>query len=248
MSLWLYSALFIVIGAAWWFAIFRVAGRPRTGSLAADSAWPNLFLLLVLIVWGGLGLELTLLVQPPIQNWYTRVTDFSFAEATTGTLALGFGAVLITGIVQEFLKGVPLWVGFRFIRGGHHRLGGSIWLWLTWGAALGFGFGVWEAIRIVAVPLSEYSGSMLWMALFERFWAIGFHVLSPVLMAAFLMVGRGFLGYVVAAVVHGMINYSAVLHSFWLIDMNTTEGLIAALVALLFLYTWYRLRSMRRRV
>jgi hypothetical protein len=193
-------------------------------------------------VLGAVGLELTLLIQPGIQTWYSKLVSFSLARTTGRSLVLGLGFVLISGLFQELLKLVPLWGWWRR-QGDGLESGDSGSLQLFGRAAsIGLGFGLWEAVRLVAVPLAAV-GSLAFLPVHERFWAIGFHVLTPVIMAHYLVRGSGPVGFVIAALLHTALNYPAVLQSFWVVDMITTQALIAVVVVFAALVLWFGLRE-----
>jgi hypothetical protein len=237
--LWLHLLIFTAIGLSWCYVVLRAVAHSYSVKKRERRA---LLGLLGFVVLGAVGLELTLLIQPGIQAWYSDLVSFSFSTANTRNLVLGMGFVLISGLLQEFLKGMPLW-GWWSSRGEESKTREENSLKLIgYAASIGLGFGLWEAVRLVAVPLAAV-GSPAFLPVHERFWAIGFHVLTPVIMAHYLVRGSGPVGYVIAALLHTALNYPAVLQSFWVVDMITTQALIAVVVVLTALVLWFGLRE-----
>jgi uncharacterized membrane protein YhfC len=83
------------------------------------------------------------------------------------------------------------------------------------GAVSGAGFGIFEAIWVHnQIFASGVSWSLLgasWLGLWERFFSVAFHIALSALTGYGLVKRKGWQFYLIAAFLHGLINYSAIL-------------------------------------
>lgn len=221
MVAWLlfYSGLFLLIGLA--AALFL----QKRLSVTVQRDRVTAIIWFAAAIWGAFSLHITLRLQLPIQLAYMRLVGTRLTSSLSGYITY-FPVALISGLVQELLKALPFALLFLF----RYRRSGLAQFF----AAAGLGFGVWEAIWLAALPLAQYGG---WYApaVFERTYAIIFHI------AATFITGYGFAAYrplryyLAAALLHGAINFGAVLHSGRILGLWQTEmwGLAWALATLL---------------
>jgi RsiW-degrading membrane proteinase PrsW (M82 family) len=134
-------------------------------------------------------------------------------------LLAGIPSILLTGLVQEGAKLVPVVVcWWRSGKSLDPKLGLAI------GAVAGAGFGIFEAQQALNAPFA--AGYITWdvmktygfMALiYTGFWHTFFTVAAHIAFAALagygLAKGRGWQFYLIAAVLHGLLNYANVLYS-----------------------------------
>ncbi len=212
-----YALLFLLFGVMWLAVFFRggLTGR-KTIYLSAIST-------------GALAFILALSIQTPIQIYANNFFSGRGASLwTTGAIV-----VLISGLVQEAFKGLAIWLN-RFIMREEID-------WLSLGLAVGFGFGVWEAWRLVAYELGRHS---IWfpLAIMERFTAIGLHIGLAFIVAYGLSKRQPWRYFLLAAVWHGAVNYLVVCYQGRLFGIWPTEigSLIMALAAVIFASWLYR--------
>lgn len=193
----LYSLIFVAIAA--------VIGLPlvRTGPSRPWWWWA--------VVGGAVAFPLTMQLQPPLQMAYAQRL-IPLLKDSLSVEIYSIPSILISGLVQEALKVIPI-VAIRRIWG--LKLRDTI----AAGAGAGIGFGVTEAIMLVAIPLASQSGFVTG-AVVERLVAIPFHVLASALAAGGLALRKGWQTYLLAAVAHGVLNYSVVLVGLWYLNTN----------------------------
>lgn len=212
-----YSLLFLVFGILWLWIFFRGA---------FDGRKPFYF---PAISTGALAFLVALPLQTVVQTYANNL----MASSGASLLLTGAIAVLISGLVQEAFKMLAIWLN-RFINAD--RLG-----WLPLGLAVGFGFGVWEAWRLVAWPFGE-NGIWMPLAVVERFFAIGLHIALAFFIAYGLHRSQPWPYFLLAALWHGAVNFLAMLYLGRFIGIWPTEIGIAmmSLAALIFAGRLYR--------
>lgn len=169
---------------------------------------------------GGAGLFITLVVQPPIQIAYSRLTAPLIGSALLTRLMIGFGIVLISGVVQELLKILAPAILTRLTPSLRDRA-------ISLGVASGAGFGVVEAIRLVALPLAAAHVAPV-LALWERAAAITFHAGTGAYLGAGVARGKAVQAYIAAALLHGLLNFGVILQSYMLLDPIGLEIWVSA--------------------
>ncbi|MGD9115772.1 MAG: PrsW family glutamic-type intramembrane protease [Dehalococcoidia bacterium] len=218
-------ALAFAFGAAWFGAYW-------TPILKKRWAWA------VLVVSAFLTLLAITFVQIPLQWWVSELINHSCSETTIidWFLLLGVPTVLISGLVQEGAKLVP--VVFYWWRKGRSitpRTG------LIVGAVAGLGFGVFEAIWVHNSLLAAgwnwgLVGSEGVVALSEfwgRFFAVAFHIGASALAGYGLARGWGWQFYLIASGLHALANYSVIIFSagyFGAVGLHIYFAVVAALV------------------
>jgi RsiW-degrading membrane proteinase PrsW (M82 family) len=148
---------------------------------------------------------------------------------------VGIPQILLTGLVQEGAKMVPIviwwWSAGRSL---DPKLG------LVIGAVAGAGFGVFEAVwahnSVLASGWSwglvQDMGVTALAPFWERFFAVAFHISASALAGYGLARGWGWQAYLFAALLHSLLNYSAVLLASGLFTIVYVE-IYAAVVAVL---------------
>ena len=155
-------------------------------------------------------------LQSSLQSWTNQAMVYFFGlETVMGWLLVAsIPSILLSGIVQEGSKLVPVVMGWlRNNRNMNARTG------LIIGAISGAGFGVFEAVWVLNTTFAsgwtwamvESQGLVALLPFVERFFAIAFHIGSCALAGYGLAKGWGWQFYLVAAFLHGLVNYSVVL-------------------------------------
>lgn len=211
----------IVLGVIWYTA-YRPPIRGGYG-----------FLWVVMAVSAVLTLLAIVIVQMPLQALVGQLLAMAFTPATLATwlYILGIPQILLSGLVQEGAKMIPMVVVWQR---SEHYLDAKVGLIV--GAAAGLGFGVFEGMWALnqayatGWTLADISNGFLAMApVWERFFAVGGHVAFSALAGYGLATERGWIFYLIAAGLHGLMNYTVVLLQSGLIGVGAVE-ILAALV------------------
>jgi len=195
--------LAFVFGAVWFTSYWTpILKKPWAWAVLAGSAF---------LAWTAVAF-----IQIPLQqlsgnflvDWLGGDTYLSLV------LLVAVPGILLTGLVQEGAKLVPVVVWWwRKGRRIDPKLG------LALGAVAGLGLGLFEAVWVHnTVFISGWgwevvqSGGVTELAVFwERFFTLAAHIAFSALAGWGLAKGWGWQFYLVAAVLHAFLNYSAVL-------------------------------------
>jgi RsiW-degrading membrane proteinase PrsW (M82 family) len=223
--------LAIVFGAVWltcfWLPFFK---RPWLWAVLAGSA----ILTLVAVAF----------VQIPLQ---VRVGQALGQEVLLQRpLLASIPAILFSGLVQEGSKLVPI-VLYWWRKGKNidPKLGLAI------GAVAGAGFGIFEAQWIHNAIFAagwnwevvQNSGVIALAGFWERFFTVAFHTAVSALAGYGLARGWGWQFYLLAAFLHALTNYGAVLFGTGVMTIVQVEiyiAVIAVLVAAVVLWLRWR--------
>jgi predicted outer membrane lipoprotein len=183
-------------------------------------------------VAGGLAFWATMVVQPPIQIGFGRWVARIIAMNTFGEVVSGSGSVLISGIVQEALKLFAILAGILLMR----SLSYAPFL----GTVAGCSFGIVEAIWLVVLPTLRAGQALASLGVIERIFAIAFHAASATVLGVGLAKRRGAIAYVLAAFLHGLLNFGVVLKALWILNVVQLEVWVAvgSLVTLAIARRW----------
>jgi len=165
--------------------------------------------------------------QPFLNFWETEVWQKRL-------LVTEIPAMLITGFVQEGIKLVPVLIYQKLRQPISDRK-----VLLT-GAAVGAGFGIFEAAWLLNQIFSTGSSwSMVqmqgWQALlsfWERLFIVGFHTSTTALAAYWFNKGKGGRAYLFIALFHSVMNYGAILSAAGVFTMVQTEIYVTVLCAI----------------
>lgn len=240
-------------GLDWWLVLVAIGL-----GLAFGAVWLSLYrpplhkrpwlFLAVAVLAAFLTWTAVAFVQIPLQTWTQQALlhFWSSATLTRWLLLAGAPLVLLSGLVQEGAKLVPVvfyWLG----RHRHLSLRDGLFV----GAIAGAGFGVFEAVWVHNSVFAagwtwhsvETSGVLALIAFWERFFTVGFHIAVSALSGYGLARGWGWQFYLLASVLHGAANYAVVLLSKGLLSSNQTEIYIAVFAAVLTaVILWLRAR------
>jgi RsiW-degrading membrane proteinase PrsW (M82 family) len=211
------------------------------GAVWLAGYWPPLFgkpwLWAVLVSSAFLTLAAAAFIQIPLQIWTGRLLNHFWSQEvlTRWILLAGIPQILLSGLVQEGSKLVPMVVWWR-------PTGKTIdpKLGLAIGAVAGAGFGIFEAQW---AHNTIFASGWTWAAVqtggfwalagfWERFFTVAAHIAFSALAGYGLARGWGWQFYLVAAALHGLLNYSVVLLQAGLFTTVHVE-IYAAVVAVL---------------
>ena len=237
MGLALGIGLSIAFGAVWLIGyrppIFK---RPWVWvAVAANSA---------LLTWTAVCF-----LQSSLQSWTNlALAHFLGQETYMGWLLVAtIPSILLSGLVQEGAKLVPVVTGWlRNNRNMNAKTG------LVIGAIAGAGFGVFEAVWALNTyvfaagwnwGMVESQGLLALLPFAERFFAVAFHIGSCALAGYGLAKGWGWQFYLIAAILHGLVNYSVVLfqtHVMTALQMDIWVAVIATVLTMIVLWLRWR--------
>ncbi|HEY4711727.1 MAG TPA: PrsW family glutamic-type intramembrane protease [Dehalococcoidia bacterium] len=223
--------LAIAFGAVW-LACYRppLFKKPWLWAVLVSSAFLTLaaicFIQIPLWVWSGQALH-HFWSQEVLMRWI---------------LLAGIPQILLGGLVQEGSKLVPVVVyWWRSGKNIDPKLGLAI------GAVAGAGFGIFEAQYALSGwtwEAVQTGGFMALTGFFVRFFVVAAHTAFPALAGYGLAKGRGWQFYLIASVLHGLLNYSVVLWQAGLLTDVHMEIYIAVIAALVTAWAlWLRWRK-----
>ncbi len=190
------------------------------GTIWLAPYYPPLFkqarLWVVMVVSAFLALAAASFVQIPLQLLAGQAIGSLWSQEYVMSWILLFGIpqILLSGLVQEGAKVVPLvWYWRREGKSLDPKLGLAI------GAAAGAAFGIFEAqwahntiFASVNVWENLQAGNfMVLLGFWERFFVVAAHTAFSALAGYGLARGRGWQFYLIASGLHALLNYGAVL-------------------------------------
>ncbi len=203
----------------------------------------------VLVSSAFLTLAAISFIQIPLQTWAGQALNHFWSQEVLmrWILLAAIPTILLTGLVQEGAKMVPVVVYWR--RSGKNidpKLGLAI------GAVAGAGFAIFEAQYIHNLIFS-YGWTWEWVQTYgfwalggfwERFFTVAAHIAFSALAGYGLAKGWGWQFYLIASVLHGLLNYSVVLLRAGLLTTVHVEIYAAVLAVLVTAWAlWLRWRK-----
>jgi len=237
-----FSSAFYFPSLSWSLILVAVALGILFGAVWLIPYWPPLvkrpWLWVVGIVSAGLTWTAIAFVQVPLQIWTGQALGSFWEQAILirWLLLAGIPQILLSGLVQEGAKLVPIAVYWRRSTGIFTPRFG-----LITGAVAGAGFGVFEAVwvhnTIFAAgwtwSIVETGGFLALLGFWERFFTVAFHIAVSALAGYGLARGLGWQFYLIASFLHGAINYSTVLLQSGLLTAVQLEIYISALAVII---------------
>ena len=234
--------LAIAIGLAIAFGAVWLAGH-RPPLFKKPWLWA------VLVSSAFLTLAAVCFIQTPLQVWAGQALGHFWSQDVLmrWILLAGIPSILLTGLVQEGSKLVPVVVyWWRSGKNIDPKLGLAI------GAVAGAGFGIFEAQwALNAIFASGWTwaavqtgGFVGLLGFWERFFTVAAQIAFSALAGYGLAKGRGWQFYLIASVLHGLLNYSVVLFYGGLLTAVHAEIYIAVLAVLVTAWAlWLRWRK-----
>jgi len=191
------------------------------------------WLWVVLVVSVFLALAAVSFIQIPLQLLAGQAMSNVWSQEVLmrWLLLAGIPAILLSGLVQEGAKLVPVVLYWR-------REGRSLdpKLGLAIGAVAGAGFGIFEAQWLHNTLFASgwsweavQAGGLVALAPFwERFFAIAAHTAFSALAGYGLAKGKGWQFYLLASCLHALLNYSVLLLQSGALSMIQVEIYIAS--------------------
>jgi len=187
-------------------------------------------------------------IQVPLQFGANQALLHFWDQATLQQhlLLAGIPALLFTGLVQEGLKLVPPLVYMKCERPISNRTA------IVIGAAAGAGFGIFEAVWVLNTVFAQgftwatvqFQGWQALIPFWERFSAVGLHTAVTALAIYGWNKGRGWQFYLLVALLHIILDYSAVLLAAQVLTIVKLEIYCSVLaVAVLIPALWLRWRK-----
>jgi len=237
-----FLSAFYFPGLGWKLVLVAIALGLVFGVLWMLAYWPSLkknkILLFVGVISAALTWAAIAFVQIPLQTWSGQALLHFWSPVTLSRwlLLAGIPVILLSGIVQEGAKLLPVvfyWVG------NSHKLDARTGL--IAGAIAGAGFGIFEAVWVHNTMFaagwtwqSVQTGGVIALAgLWERFFAVGFHIVVSALAGYGLAKGLGWQFYLLASFLHGALNYGVILMQKGLLNVTGIEIYIAAFAVIL---------------
>jgi hypothetical protein len=210
---------FIYPGLNWDLKLIGIALGLVFGVLWLLAYWPPVlkkyWLLVVLAGSGFFAVLAASLVQYPLQVWSGQALMHFWSNETlyNWLLLAGIPQMLVTGLVQEGAKMVPM----------------VIW-WFA-GAGLGIFEAVWAHCRIFSAGWTtqaiQTDGFLGIAGFWERFFVLGFHIAVSAIVGYGLAKGKGWQSYLIAAGLHTLLNYGAVVYQKGHVNLIQLETFVA---------------------
>ena len=227
-------AVALFFGAVW-MIFYR---QPRF-----NNGWP----LGVMVFSAFFTLVTIAFIQLPLQSYIDQGFTNTWDALTIRDwlLLAGLPIVLISGLVQEGAKMVPMVLWWRRRKNLDPKMGLAI------GAIAGFGFGVFEAFTINTyvigsgwTPDAIVELGFLGIAPFwERFFIVGFHIAASAMVGYGLVKGFGWQFYLIAAGAHSLVNYGTIIYQGGYLTVTQIEiyvAVVAVLTTIAALWMRYR--------
>jgi len=234
--------LAIAIGLAIAFGAVWLAGY-RPPLLKKPWLWA------VLVSSPFLALAAASFIQIPLQVWAGQALNHFWSQEVImrWILLAGIPQILLSGLVQEGAKLVPVVVYWRRSdRNIDPKLGLAI------GAVAGAGFGIFEAQWAHNLIFAsgwtwaavQAGGFMALLGFWERFFTVAAHIAFSALAGYGLARGWGWQFYLIASVLHALLNYSVVLLQAGLLTTVQVEIYVAVIAVLVTAWAlWLRWRK-----
>ncbi len=243
---------FVYPDFSWTLMLIGIGLAIAFGAIWLTGHWPPLFkshwLWAVLVGSAILSVAAVSFVQIPLQALAGRALGHFWSQEIliSWLLLAGIPAILLSGLVQEGAKMVPMVVWWwRNNRNIDLKLGLAI------GAVAGAGLGIFEAAWVHNQVFAAgwtwevvQSGGLTALAGFwERFFTVAFHIAVSALAGYGLAKGWGWQFYLIAAFLHAFSNYSVVLLQsgvFTIIHVEIYVAVVAVLVTAAALWLRWR--------
>lgn len=203
----------------------------------------------VLVSSAFLTLAAVSFIQIPLQIWAGQALSHFWSQEvlTRWILLAAIPSILLTGLVQEGAKLVPVVVyWWRSGKNIDPKLGLAI------GAVAGAGFAIFEAQYVHNLIFAygwtwaavQTAGFIALLGFWERFFTVAAHIAFSALAGYGLARGRGWQFYLIASVLHGLLNYSIILLGAGLFTDVHAEIYVAVIAVLVTAWAlWLRWRK-----
>jgi len=195
----------------------------------------------VAFVMGGLVFMLMGITQIPLQKWYSLKYMLPGIEAGGSLYLYAVIPTLISGVVQEILKLIPITILYFFRRPKQN-------LSIVIGIFCGFGFGLYEAGWITGAPYQAGTMAIFSWAVLERIFTMIFHMTTGAALGYGINRGVKHLSviWVIMVLVHSFMNYMIIFVQKSVIDIALFELLVVGIDLVLLLGVYLTVKSARR--
>nr|MBN2277011.1 PrsW family intramembrane metalloprotease [candidate division Zixibacteria bacterium] len=198
---------------------------------------PELYLILIL---GGFLFPLINQIQLPLQRWFAENYMIPGIKSGGSIYYYGLYSALISGLVQETLKLIPVALFFMWRHPGRN-------LTIALGVFCGLGFGIHEAASLSGAAYQSGALSIFSMAMFRYLMTILFHAVTG---GAFgYALHRGWIKVIIVwlalVVIHAFINYLFIFVQKAVFDVTILEILTILIYLLLLLAVYLMVRRSR---
>ncbi|MCK5126459.1 MAG: hypothetical protein KAR42_09400 [candidate division Zixibacteria bacterium] len=174
----------------------------------------------ILFVLGAIAYPAIYYTQVPLQQLYAIEIITPILQSNGSILLPGVVPALISGVIQETLKLLPL-VLVAFVSRP------KAFLLISLGAFVGAGFGFIEACHITG-PLFQVR-ILSNLAVTERVFTILFHTATGAMLGYGLAKRKWWFYWIIAAALHSLVNYFIVFVQIKAISINTLEIIFAVI-------------------
>jgi hypothetical protein len=183
----------------------------------------------LLFVIGGVVYPLIYLTQVPIQELYGMEVLYPAIREGQSVAPYGIFPSIITAMIQETLKLVPLLVLVRMLKPKPITI-------ISLGAFIGAGFGFIEACHIIG-PAFQHR-TLTSIALAERVFSTMFHIGTAAVIGYGLACKKTFRFFLFAVVVHFILTYSLFFHGVLSFGLLQFLHILISVVVLLLAIWW----------
>jgi RsiW-degrading membrane proteinase PrsW (M82 family) len=244
---------FIYPGLKWELMLIGIGLALAFGAVWLVCHWPTLsrtyWLWAAAVFTAFFTMLAVVFVQMPLQYYAGTALEHFWNQFILydWLLLAGLPGVLLSGLVQEGAKMVP--IVFWWWRSGRNidpKMG------LALGAIVGAGFGIFEAVWAHnqvfmsgwTWQIVQSNGVLMLTPFWDRFWVIAFHIAASSLVGYGLAKGRGWQYYLIAAGLHGLINYVVLPFRKGHLTFNQVEIYVAVVAGLVTMAVlWLRWRK-----
>jgi len=200
---------------------------------------PEIYMLLIL---GGIFYPIVNFTQLPLQKWF--VDNYMIPGIRGGGSIYYYAvySVIITAIIQEILKIVPLAIIY-FIKRPRQNLT------IALGALCGIGFGIMEASSLTGAAYQSGSIGIFSLVVYERVLTILFHAISGAFFGYAITrnAARLMLAWIVIVIIHSLSNYLLIFVQRKIIDIGLLEFIITIIYLVLLMAVYLIIRKHSRR-
>ncbi len=216
-------------GVNWELMLVAIGLAVAFGAVWLLGYWPPIFKKIwfwpVMVAAAFLTMLAITFAQIPLQYYSGQALGHFWDQKTLVDwyFLTGIPTVLISGLVQEAVKSLPVAVWWwRSGRTLTPKMG------LIIGAVAGAGFGIFEAVwdngsnfaaGWTTQFISQY-GFDAFFTFWTRFFSVGFHIAASALVGYGLAKGKWWQYFLITAVLHGLLNYATVILSYFIYVNN----------------------------
>lgn len=189
---------------------------------------------------GGLLYFLAVSINTPVQKWFTDKFIIPGIQSGGTLYAYAIFSTFFTGLIMETLKLLPIFL----ISARSAKISSSL---IIFGIFCGAGFGICEACALTGAGYQSGAVGMLSWNIFERFFAIIFHLTSGAVFGYGLSRGLkgGLIAWEAMVIIHSITGYLMIFVQKRIIDIAIYELTVALINLVLMLIVYLIIRQSR---